>query len=202
MMKSKPGGSAVATRRAMFLSVALVGALAFTGCSAANTLGSGDAAPKATENVGREASGSSKRIRVCVQNNTSQNLEYYFDESTVDTQQEDVQIQWGTMGPSAFACGASNTSWIFGNTVDFVYKNSAGRLIHVELNNSSAPLVFAVYYLRSGEPRDLLRVSTTPGSPYQGVTEGKVFDVLPGTSARTFDKITAIPIDVRISDAP
>lgn len=201
-MKLKMGSNAVATRRATFLSIALAGTLAVTGCSSATTSGSGEPGPSATETVGREASDSSKRIRVCVQNNTARNLEYYFDESTVDTQQEDVQVQWGTMGPSAFACGASNTSWVVGNTVDFVYKNSAGRLIHVELNNSSAPLVFAVYYLLSGEPRDLIRVSTAPGSPYQGVTDGKVFDVLPGTSARTFNKVTAIPIDVRISDAP
>lgn len=188
--------------RATILSLAVAGTLAVTGCSSANMPGSGEPEPSATETVGREASGSSKRIRVCVQNNTAQNLEYYFDESTVDTQQEEVQIQWGTMGPSAFACGASRTSWLVGNTVDFVYKNSVGRLIHVELNNRSAPLVFAVYYLRSSEPRDLIRVSAAPGSPYQGVTDGKVFDVLVGTSARPFNKVTAIPIDVRISDAP
>lgn len=187
--------------RNVIASLAVAGSLALTGCGSVNPSYSGGPAPSATESVSREASGSSKRIRVCVQNNTAQNLEYYFDESTVDTQQEDVQIQWGTMGPSAFACGASNTSWVVGNTVDFVYKNTAGRLIHVELNNNSAPLVFAVYYLRSGEPRDLLRVSTGLGSSYQGVTDGKVFDVMAGTSARTFDKITAIPVDVRISDA-
>lgn len=201
-MKSKTGGKAVAARRATLLSVALVGALTFTGCSAANTSGSGDPAPSATETVGREAGGVSERIRVCVQNNTTQNLEYYFDESTMNDQQEFIPRQWGTMGPSALACGASKNSGFLANVVDFIYKNSAGRLIHVELNNSSAPLVFAVYYLRSGEPRDLLRVSTAPGSPWQGVTDGKVFDVLAGTGLRTFDKITAIPIDVRISDAP
>ena len=188
--------------RATILSLAVAGTLAVTGCSSANMPGSGEPAPSATENVGREASGSSKRIRVCVQNNTAQNLEYFFDKSTVDTQQEDVQIQWGTMGPSAFACSASNTSWLVGNTVVFVYKNSAGRLIHVELNNRSAPLVFGVYYVRSGEERGLIRGSIAPGGPYQGVTDGKVFDVLAGTSARAFNKVMAIPIDVRISDAP
>jgi hypothetical protein len=139
---------------------------------------------------------------VCVQNNTARNLEYYFDESTVNDQQESIPRQWRTMGPSALACGASKSSGFLTNAVDFVYKNSAGRLIHVELNNSRAPLVFAVYYLKSSEPRDLIRVSTSPGSPYQGVTDGKVFDVIAGTSVGTFDKITAIPVDVRISDAP
>jgi hypothetical protein len=106
------------------------------------------------------------------------------------------------MGPSALACGASKSSGFLTHAVDFVYKNSAGRLIHVELNNSRAPLVFAVYYVRSDETRDLLRVSTTLGSPYQGVADGKVFDVMVGPSARTFDKISALPVDVRISDAP
>ena len=192
----------MSTRRGMLVAIAVAASLVLAGCSSATTTGSVEPAPSATETVSREASGSSGRVRVCVQNNTTRNLEYYFEESTVDDQQEPLSRQWGTMGPSAFACGASKNAGRLTNYVDFVYKNSADRLIHVQLHNGSAPLVFAVYYVRSDETRDLLRVSTALGSPYQGVADGKVFDVMVGPSARTFDKITAIPVDVRISDAP
>ena len=194
--------SPMSTRRGMLVAIAVAGSLVLAGCSGASSAGSGAPAPSATETLSREASGSQDRIRVCVQNNTSRNLEYYFEESAVDDQQEPLSRQWGTMGPSAFACGASKNAGRLTNYVDFVYKNSADRLIHVQLHNGSAPLVFAVYYVRSDETRDLLRVSTALGSPYQGVADGRVFDVMVGPSARTFDKITAVPVDVRISDAP
>jgi cell division septation protein DedD len=197
-MESKVGKRAIGTMLAIG-----VAAVVLTGCTSATgeapDPASSDITSEATE---RQASGSQDRIRVCVQNNTSRNLEYYFEESAVDDQQEPLSRQWGTMGPSAFACGASKNAGRLTNYVDFVYKNSADRLIHVQLHNGSAPLVFAVYYVRSDETRDLLRVSTALGSPYQGVADGKVFDVMVGPSARTFDKITAIPVDVRISDAP
>ena len=71
------GGNAVATRRATFLTGALAGALALAGCSSATASGSSEPEPSATQTVSRGASWFQDRIRVCFQNMTSRNLDYY-----------------------------------------------------------------------------------------------------------------------------
>ena len=197
--------SARGIRRGVIVSIAVAASLVLAGCSSATTTGSAEPAPtpSATETVSREAGWFSERIRVCVANKTSRNLEYYFDEGTVDDQLEYIPRTWVAMGINAFACGASENLGPLADTVSFAYKDSGGRLVQVRLQGSKPPVVLTVYTLTGkSEEIVILTADVYPGTPYSGVAGGERIELLMEPTVRTFGKITAIPADLRISDAP
>lgn len=192
-------------RRGIFAAIAMAGTLALAGCSGASTTDSGTPAPtlSATETISREAGWFSERIRVCVANKTNRNLEYYFDEGTVDDQLEYIPRTWVSMGVNAFACGASKNLGPLADTVSFAYKDSGGRLVHVRLQGRNPPAVLTVYTLTGkSEEIAILTANVYPGTPYSGVAGGERIELLVEPTVRTFGKITAIPADLRIYDAP
>ena len=186
-------------RRGMIVAIAVAASLVLAGCSSATTTGSAEPAPtpSATETVSREAALTTNRIRACVQNKTSRNLEYAFEDNVLDDQLEYLSQPAGTMGPNAFVCGVSKKAAIFDNAVTFSYKNSAGNWDYLYMSITSA--AFNLQIEGSGSDDDFILEG---GKPLRTVFNGHVLEVLVESNLRTFDKATAYLYDVRISDAP
>ena len=186
-------------RRGVIVAIAVAASLVLAGCSSATTTGSAEPAPapSATETVSREAALTTNRIRACVQNKTSRNLEYAFEDNVLDDQLEYLSQPAGTMGPNAFVCGVSKKAAIFDNAVTFSYKNSAGNWDYLYMSITTA--AFNLQIEGSGSDDDFILEG---GKPLRTVFNGHVLEVLVESNLRTFDKATAYLYDVRISDAP
>jgi hypothetical protein len=185
-------------RRGMVVALAVAASLVLAGCSSATTTGSAEPVPtpSATESVSREAALTTNRIRACVQNKTSRNLEYAFENDVLNDQLEYLSQPAGTMGPNAFVCGVSKKSVIYDNAVTFSYKNSAGNWDYLYMSITSA--AFNLQIEGSGSEDDFI---VEGGKPLRTVFNGHVLDALVESNLRTFDKATAYLYDVRISDA-
>jgi hypothetical protein len=179
--------------------IAVAASLVLAGCSSAATTGSAEPAPtpSATETVSREAGWFANRIRVCVQNKTSRNLEYAFSDSALDDQLEYLSQPTGTMGPNAFVCGVSLSTGPFADSVTFSYKNSAGNWDYLYMANDKGIIVLSI-----NGSWDEGHFVLKGGKPLTTVVNGHVLDVLVEPNLRTFDKLTAYPYDVKIYDAP
>jgi hypothetical protein len=183
----------------MLVAIAVAGSLVLAGCSSATSTGSVEPVPTptATESVSREAGWFQNRIRVCVQNKTSRNLEYAFDDDVLDDEDNYLSQPRGTMGPNAFVCGASMNRAFLMDAVAFRYKNTAGNWDQLLMRNSAGEIRLSIN--GSWDEFDFV---LTGGKPLTTVVNGHTLDVLLGTSMRTFDQLTAYPMDVRIYDAP
>lgn len=198
--------SNVFPRRALHgivVTLAVAGSLVLAGCSSAIVSGSGEPAPSATETVSREAGWFQKPIRVCFQNNTSRNLEYLFTEQPVDDQRKNISTRGGTLGTNAFVCAASDGAGLLADSVALKYKNTEGKFSYLSVENDLGRFIVRLTEVDSaGSTKTYIENTAKAGVPYSDVAGGEAIDVLVGTGLRTFDKITSIPIDVRISDAP
>lgn len=198
--------SNLSPRRALHgivVTLAVAGSLVLAGCSSANMSGSAEPAPSATETVSREAGWFQKPIRVCFQNNTSRSLEYSFSDEQVNDQGESVSTRGGTLGTNAFVCAASTGARLSGDSVAFKYKNSEGKFSYLSVENDLGRFIVRLTEVdNAGSTKTYIENTAKAGVPYSDVAGGEAIDVLVGTGLRTFDKITSIPIDVRISDAP
>jgi len=186
-------------RRGVIVSIAVAASLVLAGCSSATTTGSAEPAPtpSATETVSREAGWFNNRVRACVQNKTTRNLEYAFDDDALDDQLKSLSQPAGTMGPNAFVCGGSDGSDIADDTVSFRYTNASGKLVILHLANSKGS-IFLRIFIDDKYATNLL----TPGQTLKAVFYGQVIEALVEPNLRTFDKLTAYPYDVKIYDAP
>lgn len=180
--------------------LAVTGSLVLAGCSSAAVPSSGSATPSATGTVSREAGWFQNRIRACVQNKTTRNVDFVFGEDTVDDQVKNLSPARGTMGPNAFVCGGSNNGGIDADVVTFSFTNSAGKFVELEFGNTPSTPWFRIIYNRSKEDYDLYVL--TQGKTFTKVLSDHVFEVTVGSSLRNFDKLTAYPYDVKIYDAP
>lgn len=192
--------SNVSPRRALqgiIVSLAVAGSLALAGCSGAAVPSSGSATPSAAETVSRDAGWIHNRIRACVQNKTTRNVDYVFGEDTVDDQIEYVSQTRGTLGPNAFVCGGSKSGGLKDDTVSFSFTNSAGKYVDLEFGNSWAAAHFTIFHDRTYDFYIL-----TPGKTFTTTFSGHAFEVMINANLRTFDKLTAYPYDVKIYDAP
>jgi hypothetical protein len=183
-------------RTGTILVLAVAGSVVLAGCSSDTTSGASGPKPSATEAVSREAGWFHERIRVCFQNNTSRNLTYSFGDAAVDDQEKNLSQPGGTLGSKAFVCGASGSEGPFEESVTFMYESSAGELISLYLSNSPGNT------LGLNINGELYGTILEPGKSSTRVFDGDAIDVLVGTGLRTFAKVKAYPIDVRISDAP
>ncbi len=188
------------TLRGVVVSLAVASTLAVTGCSSTSMSGTPEPAPSATETVSREAGWFQNRIRACVQNKTTRNVDYVFGEDTVDDQLKNLSAARGTMGPNAFVCGGSNNGGIDADVVTFSFTNSAGKFVDLEFGNTPSTPWFRIIYNRSKDDYDLYVL--TQGKTFTKVLSDHVFEVTVGSTLRNFDKLTAYPYDVKIYDAP
>jgi len=186
-------------RRGMIVALAVAGSLALAGCSSATTTGSAEPAPthSATETVSREAAWFNNRVRVCIQNKTTRNVDYFFDDDTVDDQVKYLSQLGGTMGPNAFVCGGSNNSGIADDTVSFKFTNASGKFVTLLLGNSKGSIFL---HVNIDGKHDFYLL--TPGQTLKAVFFGGVIEARVEPNLRTFDKLTAYPYDVKIYDAP
>ena len=190
------------TLRGMVVAIAVAGSLVLAGCSSATSTGSAEPAPEpsATATVSREAGWFQNRIRACVQNKTTRNVDYVFGEDTVDDQVKNLSQARGTMGPNAFVCGGSNNGGIDADVVTFSFTNSAGKFVDLEFGNEPSTPWFRIIYNRSKGDDDLYVL--TQGKTFTKVLSDHVFEVTVGSTLRNFDKLKAYPYDVKIYDAP
>lgn len=195
-MKSKIG------KRALGAMLAIgVTAVVMTGCTSAAGESSGPP-PSASGTVSREASWFQERIRVCFQNQTSRNLDYSFVGKAVDDEGQDLSSRSGILGSSAFVCTASHKAGPFQDSVEIKFSNSEGESSYIYVHNEGGRFVANIYdFGDGGYQRDFANSVIKPGTTFQVSAGGENINILVATSLRTFSKIDAIPVDVRISDA-
>jgi hypothetical protein len=199
-MESKVG------KRALGAVLAIgVAAVVLTGCTSATggapDPASSDITSEATE---RQAGETWERIRVCFQNNTSRNLEYSFVGEVVDDQIEYLSSPSGILGTNAFVCAGSRDAWLAPAIVELKYKNSAGKFTYIYLHNETKFVLNVYDYGNPGaKQRDFVDTGLIPsGDPFVVTAGSEVISALITPTLRTFDKLTAYPMDVRIYDAP
>jgi len=194
--------SPLRVRTGTILVLAVAASLVVAGCGGTGMTGSGEPAPSATETVNREAGWWQERIRVCFKNGTTRNIDYSFAPESVDDEREYLSSRSGTMGPNAFVCGASRNEGFLSDSVTFGYTSSAGETYYVFIDNDKGKFTLTLNEIeKGGKPRSFMTIDAKAGIPAADRAGSEAIDVLVGTSVRTFNKIKAIPIDVRISDA-
>jgi hypothetical protein len=184
-------------RTGTILALAVAASLMLAGCGGTTTSSASGPTPSATETVSREAGWIHNRIRACVQNKTTRNVDYVFGEDTVDDQVEYLSQTRGTMGPNAYVCGGSKSGGLKDDTVTFSFTNSAGKFVDLEFGNSWAAAHLTIFHDRTYDFYIL-----TPGKTFTTVFSGQVIEALVNENLRKIDKLTAYPYDVKIYDAP
>ena len=189
-------------RRGIFVAIAVAGTLAITGCSSTTMTGSDAPAPSTTEATSREASWLQERIRVCFQNMTARNLNYFFVGKAVDDERENLSTRSGVLGTNAFVCAASHSAGPFQDSLELKFSNSEGKFSYIYVHNEGGRFITNIYdYGDGGYQRDFAYSVIKPGTPFRASAGGETIDVLVATSLRTINKIGVIPVDVRIYDA-